>query len=66
MITGQDLILACSAIGAGLALIAGVGPEMCIRDSVYLENMDDYAIAGVKYTTNNENVICLLYTSRCV
>ncbi|RZS94423.1 ATP synthase F0 subunit C [Cuneatibacter caecimuris] len=26
MITGQDLILACSAIGAGLALIAGVGP----------------------------------------
>jgi F-type H+-transporting ATPase subunit c len=26
MITGQDLILACSAIGAGLALIAGIGP----------------------------------------
>lgn len=25
-ITGQDLIYACSAIGAGLALIAGVGP----------------------------------------
>ena len=25
-ITGHDLILACSAIGAGLALIAGIGP----------------------------------------
>ena len=25
-ITGQDLIYACSAIGSGLALIAGVGP----------------------------------------
>ena len=24
-ITGQDLILACSAIGAGLAVIAGIG-----------------------------------------
>ena len=26
MITGQDLIAACSAIGAGIAMIAGVGP----------------------------------------
>lgn len=26
MITGQELILACSAIGAGLAVIAGIGP----------------------------------------
>ena len=26
-ITGQDLILACSAIGAGLAVIAGIGPD---------------------------------------
>ena len=25
-ITGQGLILACSAIGAGLAVIAGIGP----------------------------------------
>ena len=25
-ITGQDLIRACSAIGAGLAVIAGIGP----------------------------------------
>ena len=25
MFTGEDLILACSAIGAGLALIAGIG-----------------------------------------
>lgn len=25
-ISGQDLIYACSAIGAGLAMIAGVGP----------------------------------------
>ena len=25
-ITGHDLIMACSAIGAGLALIAGIGP----------------------------------------
>ncbi|MBO5657448.1 MAG: ATP synthase F0 subunit C [Agathobacter sp.] len=25
-ITGQDLIHACSAIGAGLAVIAGIGP----------------------------------------
>ncbi len=25
-ITGQDLIMACSAIGAGLAMIAGIGP----------------------------------------
>ncbi len=25
-ITGQDLIYACSAIGAGIAMIAGVGP----------------------------------------
>ena len=25
-ITGQDLILACSAVGAGLAMIAGIGP----------------------------------------
>lgn len=24
--TGQDLIYACSAIGAGIAMIAGVGP----------------------------------------
>ena len=24
-ITGEDLILACSAIGAGLAVIAGIG-----------------------------------------
>ena len=24
--TGEDLILACSAIGAGLACIAGIGP----------------------------------------
>ena len=26
VVTGQDLILACSAIGAGLAVIAGIGP----------------------------------------
>lgn len=26
-IDGRALILACSAIGAGLALIAGIGPE---------------------------------------
>lgn len=25
-VTGKDLILACSAIGAGLAMIAGMGP----------------------------------------
>ena len=25
-ITGEDLIKACSAIGAGLAVIAGIGP----------------------------------------
>ena len=25
-ITGHDLIMACSAIGAGLAMIAGIGP----------------------------------------
>ena len=25
-ISGQDLILACSAIGSGLAVIAGIGP----------------------------------------
>ena len=25
-INGQDLIRACSAIGAGLAVIAGIGP----------------------------------------
>lgn len=25
-VTGKELILACSAIGAGLAVIAGVGP----------------------------------------
>jgi F-type H+-transporting ATPase subunit c len=25
-ITGKELILACSAIGAGLAMIAGIGP----------------------------------------
>ncbi len=25
-ITGKDLILACSAIGAGIAMIAGIGP----------------------------------------
>ena len=25
-ITGHDLIMACSAIGAGLAVIAGIGP----------------------------------------
>ena len=28
MFTGEDLILACSAIGAGLALIAGIGPAI--------------------------------------
>ena len=27
-ITGEDLILACSAIGAGLAVIAGIGPVL--------------------------------------
>ena len=26
MFSGQDLIYACSAIGAGLAMIAGIGP----------------------------------------
>ncbi len=26
MITGKELILACSAIGAGIAMIAGLGP----------------------------------------
>ena len=26
-ISGQDLIRACSAIGAGLAVIAGIGPQ---------------------------------------
>jgi F-type H+-transporting ATPase subunit c len=26
MVTGRELILACSAIGAGLAMIAGIGP----------------------------------------
>lgn len=26
MITGKALVLACSAIGAGLAMIAGIGP----------------------------------------
>lgn len=26
MISGKELILACSAIGAGLAMIAGIGP----------------------------------------
>ena len=25
-VTGKELILACSAIGAGIAMIAGVGP----------------------------------------
>ncbi len=25
-ISGQDFILGCSAIGAGLAMIAGIGP----------------------------------------
>jgi F-type H+-transporting ATPase subunit c len=25
-ITGRELVLACSAIGAGLAMIAGIGP----------------------------------------
>ena len=27
-ITGQDLIHACSAIGAGIAMIAGIGPVL--------------------------------------
>ena len=27
-ISGQDFILGCSAIGAGLAMIAGIGPGM--------------------------------------
>ena len=27
-ISGQDLIRACSAIGAGLAVIAGIGPVL--------------------------------------
>ena len=27
-INGQDLIRACSAIGAGLAVIAGIGPDV--------------------------------------
>ena len=26
LVTGKDLILACSALGAGLAMIAGLGP----------------------------------------
>ena len=26
MITNEGLVLACSAIGAGLAMIAGIGP----------------------------------------
>ena len=28
-ITGKALVLACSAIGAGLAMIAGIGPGVC-------------------------------------
>ena len=28
MFTGEDLILACPAIGAGLALIAGIAPSI--------------------------------------
>ena len=27
-ITNEGLILACSAVGAGLAMIAGIGPEL--------------------------------------
>ena len=30
-ISGQDLIRACSAIGAGLAVIAGIGPGIGSR-----------------------------------
>ena len=26
LVTGKDLILACSALGAGIAMIAGLGP----------------------------------------
>lgn len=32
-ISGQDLIRACSAIGAGLAVIAGIGPGVLDRVS---------------------------------
>ena len=28
-ITGKALVLACSTIGAGLAMIAGIGPGVC-------------------------------------
>ena len=31
-ITNEGLVLACSAIGAGLAVIAGIGPGRC-RDN---------------------------------
>ena len=33
-ITGHDLIMACSAIGAGLAVIAGIGPGIGQQDMV--------------------------------
>ena len=57
-ITGHDLIMACSAIGAGLAVIAGIGPGIgqgiaaghgafgsgCSRDNRSLWSVDRYVI----------------------
>ena len=34
-INGQDLIRACSAIGAGLAVIAGIGPAVAETTGLY-------------------------------
>ena len=33
-ISGQDFIYGCSAIGAGLAMIAGIGPGVSQPDTV--------------------------------
>ena len=35
-ISGQDLIRACSAIGAGLAVIAGIGPGQAVAETTGL------------------------------
>ena len=37
-ITGVDFIKGCSAIGAGIAMIAGIGPGVINNDSGQNEN----------------------------
>ena len=56
-ITGQDLIHACSAIGAGIAMIAGIGPGVGQGIAA------GFGASAVGRNPGAKSDICLLYTS---